>query len=567
MISFPVHLVIAPILIPFIAGAIMLLYDDRQRKAKIGLGVVSVVLQIAVAIELVAIAKSSLPVVYHLGDWLAPFGIVLVLDRLSAMMLVLSSVLGLASLVYAAAAWHRQGQHYHSLFQFLLMGLHGAFLTGDLFNLFVFFEVLLAASYGLLLHGSGQARVKSGLHYIAINLTASLFFLLGASLIYGLTGTLNMADIARIFAQLPPADRPFFYAAIAFLSLAFLVKAGSWPLCFWLPAAYMAGAAPVGAMFAIMTKVGVYVVLRLAMLVIGTGGDADQGLAGEIIIACGFVTIAFGTAGLLASQLLARMASFLVLISSGTVLTVIGFALETQTTAMLTGALYYLIISTLALAALFLLSEPMNRDDGGFAAMLALTAETYGFEDEEMREVTPARSMPGATTLLALSFLICVLVLAGMPPLAGFIGKMTILGAAFELQVFSPAVIWTFVLLLVVCGFAAMIGLGRVGIQTFWGTDDPPQRVPVLEMAPVLFLVFMMVVFTFAAEPVLRYMAETAQALETPSRYIDSTLIVEEAPATRPETQSMPPGPPGTSPLKVEPMPEAPAPERQREEP
>src|SRR5690606_38114475 len=273
-----------------------------------------------------------------------------------------------------------------------------------------------------------------GLHYIAINLTASLFFLLGASLIYGLTGTLNMADIARIFAQLPPADRPFFYAAIAFLSLAFLVKAGSWPLCFWLPAAYMAGAAPVGAMFAIMTKVGVYVVLRLAMLVIGTGGDAEQGLAGEIIIACGFVTIAFGTAGLLASQLLARMASFLVLITSGTVLTVIGFALETQTTAMLTGALYYLIISTLALAALFLLSEPMNRDDGGFAAMLALTAETCGFEDEEMREVTPARSMPGATTLLALSFLICVLVLAGMPPLAGFIGKMTILGAAFELQ-------------------------------------------------------------------------------------------------------------------------------------
>src|SRR5690606_31394817 len=159
----------------------------------------------------------------------------------------------------------------------------------------------------------------------------------------------------------------------------------------------------------------------------------------------------------------------------GTVLTVIGFALETQTTAMLTGALYYLIISTLALAALFLLSEPMNRADGGFAAMLALTAETYGFEDEEMREVTPARSMPGAATLLGLRFLICLLVLAGMPPLAGFIGKMTILGAAFELQVYGPAVVSRFVLQLDVCGCDAMVGLGRVGIHTIWGRDDPTQ--------------------------------------------------------------------------------------------
>ena len=348
MNTLPNHLIMAPILLPFLTGAIMLLYDDRQRQAKIGLGIVSVILQIAVAVELVSIAKEGLPVVYRLGDWLAPFGIVLVLDRLSAMMLLLSSVLGLASLVYAAAAWHRQGQNYHSLFQFLLMGLHGAFLTGDLFNLFVFFEVLLAASYGLLLHGSGQTRVKAGLHYIAVNLTASLFFLIGASLVYGVTGTLNMADIARVAAVLPGGDRPLFYTAIAFLSLAFLVKAGSWPLCFWLPAAYMAGAAPVGAMFSIMTKVGVYVILRLAMLVIGAGGDAEEGIAAEIIMACGFVTIAFGMAGVLASQILARMASFLVLVSSGTVLTVIGFALEVQSAAMLTGALYYLAISTLA---------------------------------------------------------------------------------------------------------------------------------------------------------------------------------------------------------------------------
>ena len=145
--------------------------------------------------------------VYLLGNWPPPFAIVLVLDRLSALMLLLTALLALPALIFAMARWDRRGQHFHSLFQFLLMGLNGAFLTGDLFNLFVFFEVLLAASYGLALHGSGPLRVRAGLHYIAINLAASLLFLIGVSLIYGVTGTLNMADLA---ARVPlvPADEP-----------------------------------------------------------------------------------------------------------------------------------------------------------------------------------------------------------------------------------------------------------------------------------------------------------------------------------------------------------------------
>ena len=187
----------------------------------------------------------------------------LVLDRLSALMLLLTSVLALPALIFAAAGWDRQGQHFHSLFQFLLMGLNGAFLTGDLFNLFVFFEVLLAASYGLLLHGSGPLRVRASLHYIAINLAASLLFLIGVSLIYGVTGTLNMADLAVKAAEVAEADRPLLRAGAAILGIAFLVKAAMWPLSFWLPIAYMAAAPPVAAMFAIMSKVGVYAVLRV----------------------------------------------------------------------------------------------------------------------------------------------------------------------------------------------------------------------------------------------------------------------------------------------------------------
>ena len=267
------HLIIAPILIPFVVGALMLLYDDRQRQAKFWLSLVSVAAQLLIAVELVVRAKTGGDIsdaegisFYLLGDWAAPFGIVLVLDRLAAMMLVLTALLAIPSLVYSGAGWARQGPHYYSLFQFLLVGLNGAFLTGDIFNLFVFFEILLAASYGLLLHGSGQLRVRAGLHYIAINLAASLLFLIGVALIYGVTGTLNMAHLANLISAMPGEDRPLLHAGVAILAIAFLVKAGSWPLNFWLPTAYMAAAAPVGAMFAIMTKVGVYAILRLAML-------------------------------------------------------------------------------------------------------------------------------------------------------------------------------------------------------------------------------------------------------------------------------------------------------------
>ena len=182
--------------------------------------------------------------IYLPGNWPAPFGIVLALDRLSAMMLVLCSV-ALAAAAYASARWHRAGVHFHPLFQLQLMGLAGAFLTADLFNLFVFFEIMLAASYGLLLlHGSGRPRVSAGLHYIAINLAASSLFLIGASMLYGITGTLNMADLARSIAGVASTDRGLLHAACAILGVAFLIKAALWPLNFWLVPAHSAATAP-----------------------------------------------------------------------------------------------------------------------------------------------------------------------------------------------------------------------------------------------------------------------------------------------------------------------------------
>ncbi|MBX9833712.1 MAG: cation:proton antiporter, partial [Burkholderiaceae bacterium] len=198
------HLILAPIALPMVAAGLMLLLREERQRTKVTLNIVATFLGLVVAVLLLVQAKepgvqTSLGV-YLPGNWPAPYGIVLAIDRLSAMMLVLSSTVALATVLFSAARWHRAGVHFHPLFQFQLMGLAGAFLTADLFNLFVFFEIMLAASYGLLLHGSGRPRVSAGLHYIAINLAASSLFLIGVSMLYGITGTLNMADLAQSMA-------------------------------------------------------------------------------------------------------------------------------------------------------------------------------------------------------------------------------------------------------------------------------------------------------------------------------------------------------------------------------
>jgi multicomponent K+:H+ antiporter subunit D len=411
------------------------------------------------------------------------------------------------------------------MFQFLLMGVNGAFLTGDLFNLFVFFEVLLAASYGLLLHGGGQLRVRGGLHYIAINLTGSLLFLIGVSLVYGATGTLNMAQLSMMVPVLPEARLPMLQAGAAIMALAFLIKAGIWPMSFWLPTAYMAGAAPVAAMFAIMTKVGVYVILRLSFLIFGAGAGASAGFGAEVLIAGGMATIAFGFLGVLASQGLGRMAAHLVLVSSGTVLAAGGFVLAGEGADILAAALFYLLSSTLAISALFLLIEPMSREDGGIAALLALTADAYGLDArEEDRQPEVGLAIPGTLTVLGLSFGACVIALAGLPPLSGFIGKIGILQGLLAGGAATPALSWAFVAILILSGFATLVGLVRVGIQTFWATEGEPPRVLALEIAPVVALIGLLVLLTFKAEVTLGYMRDTADAVLQPKVYSEGVL-------------------------------------------
>ncbi|ARO14115.1 NADH/Ubiquinone/plastoquinone (Complex I) precursor [Ketogulonicigenium robustum] len=532
----PEHLMIAPIVIPMVVGALMLLYDDRQRRAKMIMSLGSAVAMLIVAIELLSRAKGSELTggnsigFYLLGDWASPFGIVLVVDRLSAMMLLLTSIVAIPALIYASAGWQGQGQHFHSIFQFMIMGVNGAFLTGDLFNLFVFFEILLAASYGLMLHGSGQLRVRAGLHYIAINLIGALLFLIGVSLIYGVTGTLNMADLATRIVNISEADRPMLHAAAGVLGIAFLIKAGAWPLAFWLPPTYQAAPAPVGAMFAILTKVGIYVILRMTMLLFGESGGLSAGFGSEVLIAVGLLSLIYATAGVMTSQSLGRMAGYSVQVTSATLIAVIGFAIGGGGMAMLGGAMYYMIASTLATAALFLLDEVLQRRQGGIAAILALTADAYGVEtpedDTEAGEV--GITIPGVLTVLAISFFAVAIVLSGMPPLPGFIGKFAMLSSGLNpsgLGRGEPApIMWLFVFLVVLSGFATMIALVRIGMQTFWGDDEPMAKVRLQEVIPIVGLVVLLVLMAVRAHPLMRYTEITARALARPTIYIDGVI-------------------------------------------
>jgi multicomponent K+:H+ antiporter subunit D len=508
------HLVILPVVLPLAVGAAMLLLDERRHRLKAALSAASILAVLAAGSVLLRVADAAPVQVYRLGDWPAPFGIVLVADRLSALMVVLAGVLGAAALAFSLARWHRAGPRFHVLLQFLLMGLNGAFLTGDLFNLFVFFELLLAASYGLSLHGSGTARVRASLHYIAINLSASLLFLIGAALIYGVTGTLNMADLAVRIPRVPMDERALLEAGAAILAVAFLVKAGMWPLGFWLPGTYAAASAPAAALFAILSKVGVYAVLRLWLLCFG------EGTGSELLLYGGMVTLAFGLIGVLASQGLARLAGFSLLASSGTLLAVIGTGDPAATGA----ALYYLVVSTLGAGALFLLIELVERAREPGADILAVTAAAFlGADHEPEPEEQVGVAVPATMALLGLSFACCALLIAGLPPLPGFVAKVALLGALLAPDPVPPAA-WALLALLSLSGLAAIIAMGRAGVRIFWATQRSVPRVRVIEMAPVALLLGLCFALTVAAGPALRYMQDTAQALHAPRAYIEGVL-------------------------------------------
>ena len=545
------HLIIAPILLPMATAALMLLLGDTRRPLKAVVNVLSCVLGVAMAIGLVFWVQHTSGVqavgVYLPANWPVPYGIVLVADRLSAMMVLLTSVLGLAAVLYASARWHKAGVHFHPLFQLQLMGLYGAFLTADLFNLFVFFEIMLTASYGLLLHGSGWARVRSGLHYIAMNLMASSMFLIGVAMLYGVTGTLNMADMAIMVPAIPENDRGLLHAGAAILAIAFLVKAAAWPLNFWLPMAYSSAAAPVAALFAIMTKLGVYAILRVWTLLFPQDAGVSALFGGPVLVGLGLVTLAFAALGIIATQHLGRMAAFCAILSSGTLLAGLGFGQP----AVTGGALYYTLGSTLAISAFFLLVELVDRTreveekplyiseiepDDAFAFPVDLVpTRDVNLDDDEQALI--GRAIPAAMAFLGLAFIVCALTIAGLPPMAGFVGKVVMLSALLNPAGFGEdagvsGAAWLLLGLLLVGGLLTIIAMSRAGVRYFWATFDRPlPRLRIIETLPIGALLLLVGVLVWQADAVLRYVNATARGLHDPKEYIGSVLSAKPLPS------------------------------------
>ncbi|KAA0980472.1 monovalent cation/H+ antiporter subunit D [Pseudomonas sp. ANT_H12B] len=544
------HLIAAPILLPLLTAAVMLMLGEKHRPLKAKINLFSSLLGLGIAVLLLQwTQETGVPGsigVYLPGNWQVPFGIVLVVDRLSALMLVLTGIIGVSALLFAMARWDGAGSSFHALFQIQMMGLYGAFLTADLFNLFVFFEVLLAASYGLMLHGSGRARVSSGLHYISINLLASSLFLIGAALIYGVTGTLNMADLALKIPLVPEADRGLLHAGAGILAVAFLAKAGMWPLNFWLVPAYSAASAPVAAMFAIMTKVGVYTLLRLWTLLFSGQAGASAYFGGDWLIYGGMATIVCAAVAILAAQRLERMASLSILVSAGILLSAIGFAQPN----LIGAALFYLVSSTLALSALFLLAELIERsrsanemplfDDGDLLPRpMESLQPPKGINLDDEQKAVVGQVIPWTMAFLGLSFIACALLIIGMPPLSGFIGKVGLLSALLnplglgngsDEPVANAA--WGLLALLILSGLASLIAFSRLGIQRFWTPEERPS--PLLrrfECVPIIALLGLSIALTFKAEPLLRYTQAAAEALNNPQQYVMAVLGTRAIPS------------------------------------
>ncbi len=524
-------LVVVPVVLPLLATALLLLLGEQQRRARALVNVTATLAGLVVAVLIARGVDESGQIGVHLAsNWEAPFGIVLVADRLSALMLVLVGVVSACAALYAEAGWARAGVYFHPLFQIQLMGINGAFLTGDLFNLFVFFEVMLAASYGLQLHGSGWSRVRSGLHYIAVNLLASALFLVGLAVLYGVLGTLSMADVAAKLALVPAGDRGLLHAGLAILAVAFLIKAAMWPLNAWLVPAYTATSAPVAALFAVMTKVGVYTLLRLWTLLFSGAEGPSAGFGGPVLLYGGLATLAFGVLGLIASVRVDRIAGFSILVSSGTLLAALGVGAPAATAA----AIFYMLSATWAAAALFLLAELIERLSTGVAQLREVDDDAPGedtnLDDEAMPLV--GRAFPVSLALLGLAFLACTLLVAGLPPLSGFVAKLSLLAAILGASGVAPAASWTFFGLLLLAGLAATVALARAGIRHFWGTGGrAAPRIQRAEAAAVVGLVVACVGLTGGAERVLRYTRDTAAALHAPAGYIEAVLSARARPS------------------------------------
>jgi len=438
-------LVPLPVVMPLLGAALTLLLARRPRLQRaVSVGVLSAVLAVAVALLL---ATRQGPLVVEVGAWEAPLGIVLVADRLAALMLVVSAAVALAVLLYSIGQGMADGQEeaplsvFHPTYLVLAAGVANAFLAGDLFNLYVGFEILLVASYVLLTMGGTETRVLLGTTYVVVSLLSSLIFLTGVGLVYAATGTLNLAQLAGRLDALPDGMRLLLQAV---LLLAFAIKAAVFPVSAWLPDSYPTAPAPVTAVFAgLLTKVGIYAIIRTQTLLF-PGGPVSKVLLGLALF-----TMLVGILGAVAQSRIKRLLSFTLVSHIGYMLFGIGLTSPLGLSAAIFYAVHHIVIQT----TLFLSAGLVERR-GGTTAMDRLGG---------LARISP---------LLGVLFLVPALNLAGIPPFSGFLGKVGLLRAGVA---DGGWLAWTLIAGGLLTSLLTLFAVARVWDRVFW-------RAPHVEM-------------------------------------------------------------------------------------
>ena len=488
-------LVPLPVILPlFGAGLALALYGRPKLQKTVSVTVLALVL--AVSVALLVLARSG-PLVVDVGDWAAPVGIVLVVDRLSALMLTVSSAVTLCVLLYSQAQGddeeHAPVSIYHPTYLILTAGVADAFISGDLFNIYVGFEILLAASYVLLTLGGTAERIRAGSVYVVVAITSSLLFLIGIAVTYAATGTLNLAQLSTRLAEIDPGVR---LVIAMLLMLAFGIKAAVFPLSFWLPDSYPTAPAPVTAVFAgLLTKVGVYAMIRTRTLLF------PQGELDTVLLVVAFATMLVGILGAVAQDDIKRLLSFTLVSHIGFM--VLGIGLGTQ--LGWAAAIYYVVHHITVQTALFLVAGLIER---------------YGGTTSLTRLGGLARTAP----LLAIAFFLPAMNLAGIPPLSGFLGKLGLLEAS--VQVASPLA-YTLVAGSVLTSLLTLYALVKAWNKAFWQPAPAPlpaRRVPVGMALPAVALIVVSLGLTAAAGPLYRYTERAAADLAERTPYISSVL-------------------------------------------
>ncbi|CCQ14991.1 putative multisubunit Na+:H+ antiporter MnhD subunit [Rhodococcus sp. AW25M09] len=515
-----------PVLIPMLAAALTLVLGRRPRAQRF-LTLVALTAVVAISSMMLYLADRDGVSALQVGGWDSPLGISLVVDRLSALMLVVSSIVLLAVMVYSIGQGIRDGNENQPVSIFLptylalTAGVCNAFLAGDLFNLFVGFEVLLAASFVLLTLGASADRVRAGVSYVMVSMVSSLIFLIGIALVYGATGTLNLAHIAVRMNDIPSGTRT---AIFAVLLVAFGIKAAVFPLSTWLPDSYPTAPAPVTAVFAgLLTKVGVYAIIRAHTLMF------PDGSLDNVLMVCGLLTMLVGILGSIAQSDIKRLLSFTLVSHIGYM--IFGIALSTQ--SGLSGSIYYVAHHILVQTTLFLVVGLIERQAGS-ASLRRLGG------------------LAAASPVLAIVFLVPALNLGGIPPFSGFIGKVALLQAGSEQ---GSVLAWLLVAGGTVTSLLTLYVMARVWTKAFWraradapegeladnspsalvddssdiqfGDREDPGRMPAFMLIPTIGLVVVGLAMTVFAGPIIDISDRAARDLQDRSLYIDAVRGAE----------------------------------------